>query len=94
MLSGAWRPENISRVALARVGEVNRAMCFVMRLVVGPRPLRCHTSHSAPTMAGTSKFLSKPERFSLKHFADFLPISSNREASHADSQSTTHSTQK
>jgi hypothetical protein len=56
MLSGAWRPENISLVAPARVGAMNRAMCFVMRLVVGPRPLRCHTSHSAPTMAGTSKF--------------------------------------
>jgi hypothetical protein len=88
MLSGAWRPENISLVAPARVGAMNRAMCFVMRLVVGPRPLRCHTSHSAPTMAGTSKFLSKRERFSLKHFAGFLPISSNRGTFDAYSQST------
>jgi hypothetical protein len=29
-------PENISRVAPARVGAMNRAMCFVVRLAVGP----------------------------------------------------------
>jgi hypothetical protein len=40
MFSGTRRPENISRVAPARVGAMWRAMCFVVRLVVGPRPLR------------------------------------------------------
>lgn len=36
---------------------MNRAMFFVVRLVVGLLTIQCYISHSKPRMARTSKFL-------------------------------------
>ncbi len=69
-----------------------------MRRVVSPRPSSvgpgAYDACGTPRKPRNAKFLARTvKHFSLKCFRGFLPISSNREASHADSQSTARSTQ-
>jgi hypothetical protein len=72
MFSPLRGPKAFRGVAPACVDAMNRAMCFVVRLVVGPRPLRLSQQPFRVDDGRHVQILSKPERILFETFCRLL----------------------